>query len=166
MCPHCSVKTCFFCSDNCEFCGTTFCSKSIGSCHQCRKRTCLRDSKTCGDCSHLFCPKDIQICGICLVYHCRRDSLKCKFCEQLYSMNCVNKELCQTCSNLSEIDRENSRVQEVIHANSDLRKFKKWEMSENNHYCIFKAKKTLGSKIIVYDKGFQKIKVNKKGGWR
>jgi hypothetical protein len=165
-CPHCSVKTCFFCSDNCEYCGTTFCSKSIRGCHACQKRTCINDSTTCVNCNHLFCPKDIQICAICDKNHCKKDSSKCQFCEQIYSTNCMNNNLCQSCSKLSEVSKDHSRVQEAISVSSDLKKYKKWEMSENNRFCVFKAKKMLGSKIIVYDKNLKKIIIDKKGGWR
>ena len=77
----------------------------------------------------------------------------------------MSNNLCKSCFNLNEVNKENITVQQIIATYSDLNKYKKWEISENNRYCIYKAKKMLGSKIIVYDKNLRKIIVDKKGGW-
>ena len=166
QCSHCSETTCFFCADNCQYCNERFCSSSINNCHFCHNRTCTADSQECFQCKNKFCPKDIVICAICGGTHCKDDLRKCTFCEQSYSKNCLQNELCKSCSSMSEVQKENTSIQQVIAIDSDLRKYKKWELSENNRYCIFKAKKMLGSKIIVYHKGQKKIIIDKKGGWR
>ena len=165
-CSHCSKITCFFCNDNCQYCQKKFCNRSIVSCYGCNKRTCSVDFEICFQCNKQFCPNDRQICAICDEIHCTKDSTTCKFCEQIYSNNCLRDKLCKSCSSLSEVERDNSLVQKVIATNSDLKKYKKWELSENNQYCIYKAKKMLGSKIIVYHKNLKKIIIDKKGGWR
>lgn len=166
QCSHCSEIVCFFCTDNCEYCKKKFCSKSIVSCQACNKRTCSMDAKTCFKCNHQFCPNDRQICAICNITHCMNDSAVCQFCDQTYSKNCLNNKLCNSCSALYEVEKEHSAIKQVIAADADLNKYKKWKLSENNRYCICKASKMLGSKIIVYDKNSKKIIVDKKGGWR
>ena len=165
-CSHCSETTCFFCSDSCEYCNKKSCVESIIACQTCKKRTCSNDSEKCFECKKEFCPNDRQICAICEQIHCTLDSKKCEFCEQKYSANCIKSKLCQSCSKLSEVSKENNLVQKAILANPELRKYKKWEVSENSRFCIFKAKKMLGSKIIIYDKDQSKIVLDKKGGWR
>ena len=164
-CSHCSEIACFFCSDDCQYCAKKFCSKSITSCHICDQRICTKDSKSCLQCNNQFCPNDRNVCAICDGIHCMSDSGKCQFCEQTYSKNCMSNNLCKSCFNLNEVNKENITVQQIIATYSDLNKYKKWEISENNRYCIYKAKKMLGSKIIVYDKNLRKIIVDKKGGW-
>ncbi len=166
QCPHCSEVMCFFCADSCQYCNNKFCNASIISCNLCHNRTCKSDSKQCIDCKNQFCPKDVDVCVICNGIHCRNDSSKCKLCEQSYSRNCLSNDLCSSCSKISEVEKENPSVQAAILADSDLVKYKKWELAENSKYCIFKAKKMFGSKIIVYHKELKKIIVDKKGGWR
>ena len=165
-CPHCSEIMCFFCADSCQYCNNKFCNDSIVSCYVCQNRTCDADLQKCFQCQRSFCPNDILTCAICEGIHCRADSRKCAFCEQTYSKNCLQNKLCTSCSNMSEIQRDSNIVQQVIAVNSEFKKYKKWEGSENNRYCIFKAKKMLGSKIIVYHKEQKKIILDKKGGWR
>jgi len=117
-------------------------------------------------CNEGFCPNDRQICAICEGIHCRNDSEKCEFCEQRYSSNCMSGKKCQTCSNFTEAKREDQIVQKAILVNSDLKKYKKWEYSENSQFCIYKAKKMFGSKTVILDKKQNKIIVERKGGWR
>jgi len=165
-CPHCSETACFFCHDNCQYCQEKFCTESIISCNACKNRTCSNDAAKCMVCNEGFCPNDRQICAICEGIHCRNDSEKCEFCEQRYSSNCMSGKKCQTCSNFTEAKREDQIVQKAILVNSDLKKYKKWEYSENSQFCIYKAKKMFGSKTVILDKKQNKIIVERKGGWR
>jgi len=165
-CTHCSQGTCFFCSDSCEFCSNRFCNQSFHSCGSCLKRICIIDSQLCIECTSFFCPNDRTVCAICDKVHCWKDSSKCKLCEQVYNNNCIKNNLCSTCNNLISIKKENPEVQQIILMDSNLKKYNNWESKSNNRYLIFKAKKMLGTKIIVYDKNKNQILVNKKGGWR
>lgn len=164
-CKHCSQDTCFFCSDSCEICKNRSCIQSVYTCYSCHRRTCYQDSKSCVECDNHFCPKDRGLCAICNNIHCWKDVVKCKHCEMAYSKNCVEKELCKTCSSLRSLDKKSPQVQEIISKDDELKKYKKWECSTNNKYSIFKAKKIFGSKIVVYDKFQKKIVVIKKRGW-
>lgn len=163
-CPHCSAITCFFCSDQCEFCSKTFCDPSFSLCGECKKRTCKNDIGDCIECDRHLCPKDLLICSICNENHCRNDSTICKICSQLYSSNCVQKETCKTCKTLTSTQKENSMIQELITINPEFSKHNKWEYSANNRYAIFKLKKFIRSKIIVYDKINRRIINTRKGG--
>ncbi len=165
-CSHCSETACFFCYDNCQHCQKIFCTQSMIACHACDNRTCSADTEKCMICGNGFCPNDIQICAICDGIHCKEDSQKCQFCEQIYSKNCMDGNLCETCTSFSEVKKEHPLVQQIITINSDLEKYKKWELSENNQFCIYKAKKMLGNKNIIFDKKQNKIVIEKKGGWR
>ncbi len=164
-CSHCSETACFFCHDICQYCQKSFCTQSMIACHACNNRTCSTDIEKCMICDNGFCPNDTQICAICDGIHCKADSQKCQFCEQIYSKNCMNGNLCETCTSLSEVKKEHPLVQQIITVNPDLGKYKKWELSENKQFCICKAKKMFGSKNIIFDKKQNKI-VLEKGGWR
>jgi len=64
----------------------------------------------------------------------------------------VIKDQCTTCSNLKSTDRENPQVKSLIAKYPQYQKHKKWEVGMNTKYLVFKAKKFLGSKIIVTTK--------------
>lgn len=166
MCVHCSDKICYFCSDFCEICSKQFCNKSFKTCHACEKRLCQNDSRNCMICNSSFCGLDSNICVICKQIHCKRDSEKCSICEQIYGTTCVMCGTCATCTSLHEVSPNHSSVQEFLLVNPDYSKYKKWESATNDRFSVFKIKKLLGSKIIVYDKTQKKIIVDKKGGWR
>ena len=104
-------------------------------------------------------------CSICEKNYCSNHTEKCKLCEQLYSSGCVKNNQCHTCDELVSVETNDSKVLEVILINSDLGKYKKWECATNSKFSVFRAKKMLGKKIIVFDKIQEKIIVDKKGGW-
>jgi hypothetical protein len=82
---------------------------------------------------------------------------------------CVSGKQCDTCKKLQSIEKEHQEVQDVILVYKELEKIKKWECSVNKKFSVFKIKKLLGSKIIVYDKIKKEIVINKKEGgdsWR
>ena len=164
-CPHCSQKTCYFCSDDCQICFKRFCEESLSTCHKCGKRLCEVDSIECIECKSQFCSNDITICGICEQHHCMRDSRKCELCEQSYSNSCVSGKQCNTCKKLQLVEKGHQEVQDIILVDKELGKIKKWECSTNKKFSVFKVKKLLGHKIIVYDKIRKQIIVRKKGGW-
>ena len=165
VCPHCSERACYFCSDGCQVCHARACEGSIHACSKCGIRLCSKDSFQCDECGSQFCPGDISTCAICDKKYCHADASRCKFCEQSYSSGCLDGELCVTCGTLQQLDKDSPEVRRVIQANPDMAKFKKWNGSANNRFSIFKAKKMLGSRIIVYDRAQDRIILDKKAGW-
>ena len=165
-CPHCSQKTCYFCSDDCQICFKRFCEESLSSCNKCKKRLCKVDSIKCVECKSQFCSNDVSICGICEKNHCLQDSRKCELCEQFYNNSCASGKQCDTCKKLQPVEKEHQEVQDIILVYKELEKIKKWECSANKKFSVFKIKKLLRSKIIVYDKIKKEVVIHKKGGWR
>ena len=165
VCPHCFEDVCYFCSDSCQICNARVCKDSISACSQCERRLCREDSTQCAECDLQFCPNDINTCAICNKKHCQTDTSRCEFCEQAYSKGCFDKKLCVTCGILQPLDKDSSEVRRVVQADPNLAKFKNWKGSANEKFSIFKTKKMLGSRIIVYDRHRDRIVVNKKAGW-
>lgn len=163
-CRHCSELICFFCTDTCQFCLKKSCEKSFSMCNGCGKRTCFEDSKNCIQCMKEFCPNDRRLCPICDNSYCMSDSLTCEICVQSYNSNCITNKICQTCRTFTYLDREHPSVQSLILKNNEFRKYKKWEMAQNNKFLIFKVKKFLGSRIIVVEKETANVIFSKKGG--
>jgi hypothetical protein len=130
----------------------------------CKKRICENDSEVCFDCKQHICSADRAVCAICDQVHCKNDSSKCKTCSQWYSVGCIRNNQCRTCENIVKIDSNDSKVLEIIKLDSNLGKYKKWECATNIRFSIFRAKKMLGKRFIVYDKFQNEIIVNKKGG--
>ncbi len=164
-CPPHSKDVCYFCSDSCQVCHARFCDASISHCSKCGKRICDEDSINCVECDLQFCPSDINICAICGKKHCFVDAATCEFCEQTYSKDCLDGKSCSTCKMLKPLDRDGPEVTRVIRMNPDLAKFKKWQGSANSRFSIFKAKKMLGSRLVIYDMNLDKIILDKRGGW-
>jgi len=152
MCTHCSKFTCYFCSDNCQFCKKQFCNNAIINCSKCKYRACQNDSNTCEICAKVFCINHQNSCSICSKLYCQDDTKNCKTCKIQYSSNCVSKNQCVTCSNLTSTDRDNPKIKMLIEKYTQYQKHKKWEFGENNDYLVFKAKKFLGSKTIIVKK--------------
>lgn len=165
VCSHCSERTCYFCSDSCQVCHARVCEGSIRACGKCRRRLCREDSSQCAECNSQFCPSDISTCAICDKKHCQADTSRCEFCEQTYSRDCLDGKLCATCKTLQPLDKDSPEVRRVVQADSNLAKFKKWNGSANNRFSVFKTKKMLGSRIIVYDRLQDRIVVDRKAGW-
>ena len=159
---------CDLCSNQCVTCENDFCQKcnyQLNSCHICKEKNCNDCSSRCTFCQELVCTKHEMSCSICEKNYCSNHTEKCKLCEQLYSSGCVKNNQCHTCDELVSVETNDSKVLEVILINSDLGKYKKWECATNSKFSVFRAKKMLGKKIIVFDKIQEKIIVDKKGGW-
>ena len=151
QCSHCSKTMCYFCSDNCEVCTKRFCNQTVSQCVTCYKRLCQDDSVTCMQCQGSVCQNDAQTCGICNEIHCQNDSSVCSFCKQSYSKNCVRGDNCTTCSNMKQMSTDDSMISMIIGEEPELGKFKKWEGASNSKIAVFKAKKTFGKRIIIFD---------------
>lgn len=164
LCTHCSQNTCFFCSDSCQICNKRFCNNAISICSMCNKRTCQADNTLCSECGRSFCLNDVIKCPACVKISCKGHSSICNTCNQKYGVSCMSKNICVTCNKLTEVNVNDSDVQNAIRTDPELAKYKKWEKSINNEFIIFKAKKTLGSKILVMKKETGKIIESRKGG--
>lgn len=159
---------CNLCSHQCRTCEKDFCQKcdyQLNSCYICKERNCNDCSSHCTFCHEFICTKDEMNCSICGKNFCTNHMKQCTNCEQTYSIGCVKNGLCNTCGELVSIDSKDSKVLEVISIDSELEKYKKWECAVNSKFLVFKAKKMLGKKIIVFDKIHRKIIVDKKDGW-
>ena len=160
MCSQCSAD-CINCKR--DFCKN--CSSQLQSCYLCSFQNCTVCSSNCISCKRTMCANHSNSCAICLKIFCTAHSLKCSQCEQSFSESCIQNSICNTCSSLSQIEHSDSIVGELIQLDSELSKYKKWEYATNSKFSIFKAKKTLGKRIIVLDKENKKIIINKKDGW-
>ena len=165
VCSHCSESVCYFCSDSCQVCHARICEGSIHACGKCGRRLCKEDSFQCAGCNSQFCPSDINTCAICNKKYCQADTARCESCEQAYSKGCFDRKLCVTCGMLQPLDRDSPEVHIVVQADPNLAKFKKWYGASNSKFSVFKIKRTLGNRIIVYDRVENIIVINKKAGW-
>lgn len=164
VCKHCTKNACYFCSDKCQICSQRFCNNVFEKCKTCNKIICHNDREQCFICMNYFCPDDKLTCAICENIHCNVDAATCDFCGQQYSSNCVEKNTCQTCTSLLEVEINHPAVNELRHVEPDLKKFKKWYYSSNSKISVFKAKKTFGSRIVIYDKKNRRVLESRKGG--
>tara|TARA_B110000495_G_scaffold203301_1_gene226425 strand:- start:1577 stop:3148 length:1572 start_codon:yes stop_codon:yes gene_type:complete len=159
---------CNLCSEQCITCNKDFCDKcnyQLNSCYICKEKNCNVCSSQCTYCSELSCLKHEINCAICEKKYCSNHTQQCKTCEQVYSVDCIDKNKCNTCNVLTGIDSKDSKILDLISINSDFNKYKKWEYSTNSKFSIFRVKKMIGKKIIVLDNIQRKIIVNKKEGW-
>lgn len=164
LCTHCDQNTCFFCSDSCQICNKRFCNNAITICAMCGKRTCPADNTLCNECGRGFCLNDVIKCPACTKISCKGHNSICNTCGQKYGVSCISKNTCATCNKLTEVSMDDFDVQNVIRIDPELGKYKKWEKSMNSDFIIFKAKKTLGSKILVIKKETGKIIESRKAG--
>lgn len=163
-CMHCSELMCFFCQKRCGICAKIFCNPSLKKCSSCNKETCIGHTSYCFHCQRAFCSQHTQTCPICNNVFCEFSQTECKICNQKFSTNCVSKNTCLTCSNLTEVNTENDAIKELVAKYPEYLKSKKWEVSSNNRFHIFRIKKLLGSRIIVFDRKTNSIVMEKKGG--
>lgn len=162
-CNHCSEMMCFFCQGQCAICSKISCNPSLQNCSACHDEICSEHTSFCFHCNRVFCSQHQKICSICNNTFCESSQTQCKICEQKYSSNCVSKNICLTCMNLTETDHANTTIRELVSKYPQYAKSKKWKLSTNNKYHIFRMKRLFGHEIIVYDKESKKIILVKKG---
>tara|TARA_Y100000996_G_C22386911_1_gene587509 strand:+ start:618 stop:821 length:204 start_codon:yes stop_codon:yes gene_type:complete len=65
---------------------------------------------------------------------------------------------------MKQMSTDDSLISMIIGEEPELGKFKKWEGASNSKVAVFKAKKMLGSRVIIFDvKQGKIISSNKKG---